>query len=174
MSDGHFVSIFRIKFSPKTNATCYAEILVITWCYRAQNITVLKVYTIEESCENFRRNRAKLSHSDERGECWTMFMYNYFSSPHLFSDVRNGKINCCGIVHHNKQVVPTDCGLNTLKLWKGDIVCKVKGGASAVCWKGKRQEASLPPHQEEQPASIGSFCGRRRKSAKAHVHEELH
>jgi len=35
--------------------------------------------------------------------------------------------------------MPTDCGLKTLKLWKGDTVCKVKGGTSAMCWKEKRQ-----------------------------------
>jgi hypothetical protein len=69
------VSIFRIKFFPKIDATCYAEILVITWCYRAQNITVLKVYTIQENCEHFHRHTAKLLHSDERGKCWTQVVH---------------------------------------------------------------------------------------------------
>jgi hypothetical protein len=75
MSDGHSVLIFRIKFSPETDATCYAETLLITRCYRAQNITVLKVYTIQESCENFCRHTAELLHSDERGKCWTQIVH---------------------------------------------------------------------------------------------------
>jgi hypothetical protein len=45
-----------------------------------------------------------------------LFMDNYFSSPQLFSDIRNGKINCCGTVYHNRQVMLTDCGLKTLWL----------------------------------------------------------
>jgi hypothetical protein len=46
-----------------------------------------------------------------------LFMDNYFSSPHLFSDSHNGKINCCGTVHHDRQFLPTNFGPKTLKLW---------------------------------------------------------
>jgi len=49
------------------------------------------------------------------------------------------KINFCGAVHHNRQGMPTDFGLKTLKLKEGDIVRKVKGGTSTVCWKDKRE-----------------------------------
>jgi hypothetical protein len=78
---------------------------------------VLKAYTIQESCENFHRHTAKLLHSDERGDGHIFFMDNYFSSPHLFSDLHNGKINCCGTVHHDWQFLPTNFGAKTLKLW---------------------------------------------------------
>ena len=64
--------------------------------------------------------------------------------------------------------MPKNCGLKTLKLWKGDIDCKVKGGTSAVCVL-ERKEVNLPPHQQEPP-SIRSFCERRRKCVKACVH----
>ena len=32
-----------------------------------------------------------------------LFMDNYLLLPQLFSDLHNGKINCCGTVHHNRQ-----------------------------------------------------------------------
>ena len=48
------------------------------------------------------------------------------------------KINRCGTVHHNRQGMPADFGLKTLKLKEGDIIRKVKGGTSTVCWKDKR------------------------------------
>jgi hypothetical protein len=92
-----------------------------------------------------------------------LFMDNYFSLPQLFSDLRNGKINCCGTVHQNRQIMPTDCGLKTLKLWKGDIVCKVKGGTSAVCWKDKRQ-VYLLTNKNNLPAS-GHFVDEEGKAS---------
>jgi hypothetical protein len=75
-----------------------------------------------------------------------------FSSPHLFSDLHNKKINCCGTVHHNRQGMPMNCGLKTLKLWIGDTDCRVKGGASATCWKDKRQ-VYLLSNKNNLPAS---------------------
>jgi len=35
--------------------------------------------------------------------------------------------------------MPADFGPKTLKLKEGDIVRKVKGGTSTVCWKDKRE-----------------------------------
>jgi hypothetical protein len=61
-----------------------------------------------------------------------------FSSLQFVSDLHNRKINYCGTVHHNRQGMPTG-GTKTLKLWKGDTDCRVKGGTSAVFWKDKRQ-----------------------------------
>jgi hypothetical protein len=61
------------------------------------------------------------------------------------------KIDCCGMVHHNRQGMPADCGLKTLKLKEGDIICKVKGGT--ILCIGKEREitsspiCSTPQHQ---------------------------
>jgi hypothetical protein len=57
---------------------------------------------------------------------------NYFSSPVLFLDVHNRKVNSCSIVHHGRSGMPTNIGPESLKLKKGDIMHKVKG-ARAVC-----------------------------------------
>ena len=81
-----------------------------------------------------------------------LFMDNQLSSPKLFSDLHNRKINCCGTVHHDRQGMPTNCRLKTLKLWKGDNDCKVKGGTSAVCLKDKRQ-VYLLTNKNNLPAS---------------------
>jgi hypothetical protein len=71
MSEGYSVSNLRITFSPRTDTTCYAETLVITWFYRAQKIAVFKVYILKESFENFCKHTPKLLHSDESGKYLT-------------------------------------------------------------------------------------------------------
>jgi hypothetical protein len=48
--------------------------------------------------------------------------------------------------------MPANFGPKTLKLKKGDIICKVKGGTSAVCWKDKR-EVYLLTNMHNPPAS---------------------
>jgi hypothetical protein len=65
------------------------------------------------------------------------------------------KINCCGMVHHNRQGMPADFGLKTLKLKEGDIIRKVKGGTSAVCWKDKREDHLL--NNMLNPPASGHF-----------------
>jgi hypothetical protein len=62
-----------------------------------------------------------------------LFMDTYFSSPQLFSDLCSRKINSCSTIRHNRKGMPANFGPKMLKLKKGDLLCKVKGGASAVC-----------------------------------------
>jgi hypothetical protein len=59
--------------------------------------------------------------------------------------------------------MPTDCGLKKLKLWKGDIVCKVKEGTNVVCWKDKRQVYLLT--NKNLPAS-GHFVDEEENASK--------
>jgi hypothetical protein len=48
--------------------------------------------------------------------------------------------------------MPANFGPKMLKLKKGDLLCKVKGGASAVCWKDK-QEVYLLTNMHQPPAT---------------------
>jgi hypothetical protein len=41
-----------------------------------------------------------------------MFMNNYFTSPALFDDLLQRKINACGIVRHDSRGMPRDIGPN--------------------------------------------------------------
>ena len=73
-----------------------------------------------------------------QGKGHKLFMDNYFTSPKLFNDLHNRKINSCGTVRYNRKGMPSNFSPKQLKLKKGDIVSRVKGSLRAVCWKDKR------------------------------------
>ena len=87
---------------------------------------------------------------------------NFFIATTVFWPTQ-WEINCCGTVHHDRQGMPKNCGLKTLKLQKGDNDCKVKGGTRAVCWKDKRQIYLLT--NKNNPAS-GLFVNKEGNASK--------
>jgi hypothetical protein len=56
-----------------------------------------------------------------------LFMDNYFSLPKLFSDLYS-----CDTIPDNGKGMPANFGPKMLKLKKGDLLCEVKGGTSAL------------------------------------------
>ncbi|PSN52550.1 PiggyBac transposable element-derived protein 4 [Blattella germanica] len=72
------------------------------------------------------------------GKGHKIFMDNYFTSPKLFNDLHNRKINGCGTVRYNRKGMPSDFNPKQLKLKKGDIMSRVNGSLRAVCWKDTR------------------------------------
>jgi hypothetical protein len=44
-----------------------------------------------------------------------IFMDNYFTSPALFDDLFQRKINACGTVCHDRRGMPRDIGPKSLK-----------------------------------------------------------
>ena len=66
-----------------------------------------------------------------------VFMDNYFTSPALFDDLFQHKINACGTVRHDRCGMPRDIGPKSLKMKKGDIVTRVRGNLRAVQWKDR-------------------------------------
>jgi len=65
-------------------------------------------------------------------------MDNYFTSPALFDDLFQRKINACGTVRHNRRGMPWDIGPKSLKMKRGDIATRVRGTLRAVRWKHRR------------------------------------
>ena len=65
-------------------------------------------------------------------------MDNYFTSPALFDDLFQRKINVCGTVRHNRRGMPRDIGPKSLKMKRGDIATRVRGTLRAVRWKERR------------------------------------
>jgi hypothetical protein len=61
-----------------------------------------------------------------------VFMDNYFTSPALFDDLFQRKINACGTVRHDRRGMPQDIGPKCLKMKRGDIVTRVRGHLRAV------------------------------------------
>src|SRR5215469_12888690 len=67
-----------------------------------------------------------------------VFMDSYFTSPALFDDLFQRKINACGTVRHDRRGMPRDIGPKLLKMKRGDIVTRVRGKLRAVRWKDRR------------------------------------
>ncbi|PSN39855.1 hypothetical protein C0J52_21000 [Blattella germanica] len=86
-----------------------------------------------------------------------LFMNNYFSSPDLFNDLHERKINSCGTIRHNRKGMPKEFSPKVLKLKRGDIFSRVKDDLCVVCWKDKR-EVYLLTNMHNPPAS-GHFVG---------------
>jgi len=55
-------------------------------------------------------------------------MDNFFSSPRLFDDLDRHKINSCGIVRPNRQDMLLEFGAKQLRLKRGDIKLRTRGG----------------------------------------------
>jgi len=61
---------------------------------------------------------------------YKIFMDNFFSSRRLFDDLVRRKINSCRTVWSNRKDMPHDFGPKQLKLKRGDIRVRIRGGMS--------------------------------------------
>jgi len=64
-------------------------------------------------------------------------MDNFFSSPTLFDDFDRCKIHSCSTVWSNRQDMPCDFGPDQLKLKRGDVRVRTRGGVTALVWKDR-------------------------------------
>ena len=96
-------------------------------------------------------------------------MDNFFSSPRLFDDLDRHKINSCGTVRPNRKDVPRDFGPKQLKLKRGDVRVKTRGGSTALVWKD-RWEVYMLTNMDPLPAE-GNFCDDSNHPVKPHIVE---
>jgi len=68
-----------------------------------------------------------------------IFMDNLFSSPRIFDDLDRRKINSCGTLRPNRRDMPSDFGPKQLKLKRGDIRVRPRGGLTTLVWKDRRE-----------------------------------
>jgi len=66
-------------------------------------------------------------------------MDNFFSSPRLFGDLDRRKINSCGTVRPNRRDMPHNFGPKQLKLKRGDVRVRTRGGLTTLVWKDRRE-----------------------------------
>ena len=98
---------------------------------------------------------ATVRHLTSRFECLRhkIFMDNFFSSPRLFDDLDRPKINSCGRVRPSRRDMPHDFRPNQLKLERGDVKLRVRGGLTGLVWKDRREVYILSnmdlPQQKE-------------------------
>jgi hypothetical protein len=64
-----------------------------------------------------------------------IFVDNYFTSPVLFDDLCQWKINICGTVRHDRCGMPQDIGPKSLKIKRGNILTQARGNLRSVRWK---------------------------------------
>ena len=68
-----------------------------------------------------------------------MCMDNFFFSPTLIDDLDRRKINSCGRVQPSRRDMPHDFGPKQLKLKRGDVRVRTRGGLTALVWKDRRE-----------------------------------
>jgi len=66
-----------------------------------------------------------------------IFMDNFFSSPRIFDDLDRCKINSCRTVRPKIRDMPIDFGPKQLKLKRGNIRARTRGGLTALVWKDR-------------------------------------
>jgi len=97
-------------------------------------------------------------------------MDNFFLSPRLFDDLDRCKINSCGTVRLNRRDMPIDFGPKQLKLKRGDIRVRTRGGLTPLVWKDRREGYILT--NMDPPPAEGNFCDDSKCPMKPHIMEQ--
>jgi len=98
-----------------------------------------------------------------------IFMDSFFSSPRLFDDLDRRKINSCRTVWSNRKEMPRDYEPKQLKLKRGDVRVRTRGGLTVLVWKDRREVYMLT--KMVQPPVEGNFCGNSNHPVKPHIVE---
>lgn len=102
-----------------------------------------------------------------------LFMDSNFSSPLLFEDLMDRKINCCGIVRYNTRGMPKDLHpTSNMKLKRGDIVTRVKDKLCVVRWKNIGEDLYLLTNMHSPPVE-GNFVDASGNPIKPQVLEDF-
>ena len=83
-------------------------------------------------------------------------MDSYFSSPDLYSNLTEQKINYCGTIRQNHKGIPDDFGGNIQKLKQDDVRVRSSGDMTAVVCKDKCDMHMLSNIHD--PPVEGNFC----------------
>ena len=119
--------------------------------------------------DNMTATHATVRHLTSRveGLGHRIFMDNFFSSPRLFDDLDSRKTNSCGTVRPNRRDMPCDFGPKQLKLKRGDVRVRTRGGLTALVWKD-RQEVYVLTNMDP-PSAEGNFCDDSNRPVKPHI-----
>jgi len=64
-------------------------------------------------------------------------MDSFFTSPRHFDDLEICKINSCRTVLSNREDMPSDAEPKQLKLKRGNIRVRTRGGLTTLVWKDR-------------------------------------
>ena len=150
--------IFR-QYIPKKRKC--VSIRIYKLCDESGYTYDMSVYLGQDSCsttDDMTSAHATVRHLTRRveGVGHKIFMDKFFSSPRLFDDLETRKINSCGTVRANTKDLPPDFGSKNLKLKRGDLRVRTRGGLTALVWKD-RQEVYMLTNMDQPPAE-GNLC----------------
>lgn len=91
-----------------------------------------------------------------------LYVNSFFSSPALFDDLMEKKINCCGAVKPNRRGMPRDLESGKMELKRGDIKVRTRGDLTAILWRD-RKEVHMLTNIHASPAE-GNFRNERGKA----------
>jgi len=134
-----------------------------------QGINDMRVYVGKDShsaTDDMTATHATVRHLTCRvtGLGHKIFMDNFFSSPRLWL---GRKINSCSTVHPNRKDMPCDFGPKQLRLKRGDVGVKTRGGLTALVWKD-RQKVYMLTNMDPSPAE-GNLSYDRNRPVKTHI-----
>jgi len=98
-----------------------------------------------------------------------IFMDNFFLSPRLFDDLDRPKINSCGTVQPNRRDTHSAFGPKQLKLKRGDVRVRTRGGLTVLVWKDRRDVYMLT--DMDPPPAEGNFCDNSNRPVKPNIVE---
>ena len=117
----------------------------------------MRVYLGRDShsaTDNMTATHATVRHLTSRveGLGYKIFMDNFFSSPRPFDDLDRCKINSCRTVMPNRRDIPHDFGPKQLKLKRGEVRVRTRGGVTTLVWKDRREVYTLTwaHHQQKE------------------------
>jgi len=96
-------------------------------------------------------------------------MDSFFTSPRHSDNLDRCKINSCGTVLPNRKDMPSDVAPKQLKLKRGDIRVRTRGGLTALVWRDRRQVYMLT--NMVPPPAEGNFCDDSNHLVKPHIVE---
>ena len=94
-------------------------------------------------------------------------MDNYFTSPDLFDDLFQRKINACGTFRQDRPGMPQDIRRKSLKLKRGDILTRVRGTIRAIRRKDRR-DVYILTNMHASPVE-GNFTQESGQAIRPHV-----
>jgi len=95
-----------------------------------------------------------------------IFMDYFFLSPRLLDDLDRCKTNSCRTVWPNRKNIPHDLGPKQLKLKRGDVRVRTRGGLTTLVWKDRREVYMLS--NMDPPPVEGNFCDKSNHPVKPH------
>ena len=131
--------IFR-QYIPKKRK-CFS-IKIYKLCDESGYAYDMRVYLGRDShsaTDDMTARHANVRHVTSRveGLGHKIFVDNFLSSPRLFDDLDRRKINSCGTVRPNRKDMPRNLGPKQLKLKRGDVRVRTRGGLAYISLEGQ-------------------------------------